>query len=455
MVEPAARFIVDAVGDVARPRAGLPTQLTEIDRLPGTQGLARGIVNAVGWVRHGRAHLLEQVRRFGPIFKDQFATIPTVMVADPELVASITRNEDRAWSAALAWRMFFEGVDPRATTMDNLVTLDFEPHKDARRLLMPAFSGAALASYIEAATPIFERAVDQWVARGSVTFKPEARRLFAKVAGRIFMGVDDDKQAEFLDRALADYWQAPLAVVRNRIVSRTWRRAMLGARTLYDWLANMVPERRRGNGTDLFSRMCKTAPDVGWIDDDALVRLFIGVLAGAFDTTSCGVTSMAYELARNPGWQTRLRDEARAKKLDGIEHAWKETLRLHPVAPDVPRRALRDIDLGGYRIPAGTVVLALIAVTSNDPTLWTDPHRFDPARFARGEDKQVKGAFMPFGGGAHACIGAQLATLEAKAFWHVMLSKCRFELARPYEARHQLVPLGIVSGDVGLALHPC
>jgi cytochrome P450 len=101
------------------------------------------------------------------------------------------------------------------------------------------------------------------------------------------------------------------------------------------------------------------------------------------------------------------------------------------------------------------MVLAMIAVTSHDPKLWTSPSEFDPERFSRGEDKQAKGAFMPFGGGAHACIGAQLSTLEAKAFWHAMLRKCRFELRRPYDARHELVPLGIVSGDVGLALHPC
>jgi len=460
---PAAKFIVDAVGDVARPHAGLPPRPVAIDAMPGKRGLPRGIAYAVGWMRHGRAFLVEQSRRFGAVYKDQFANIPAVMVSDPELVAEITRNEDRVWSAALAWRLFFEGLDPSAPRIDSPVALDFEPHKDSRRLLMPAFSGAALESYIDVAIPMFERAIDGWVARGSVAFKADARRLFAKVAGRIFMGVEDDAQAEFLDHQLAAFWQAPLAIVRNRYVSRTWRRAQRGHRSLYDWLMKQVPERRRGKGTDLFTRMCQTAPDVAWIDDEALVRLFMGVLGAAFDTTSCAVTSMAYELARNPDWQTRLRDEVRTveptydgvRRLESVEHAWKETLRLYPVAADVPRRALRDVELGGYRIPAGTVVFALVAATSNDPKLWKEPQRFDPERFARGEDKQLKGAYMPFGGGAHACIGAQLSTLEAKAFWHVMLSKCRFELAKPYDARHQFLPLGIVSGDVGLALHPC
>jgi cytochrome P450 len=463
--EQAATHILDAVGDVARPRAGLPVSKHGLEALPGKLGLWNGISNAFGWMKRGRAHLIEQVERNGLIYKQQFVSWPAVFVADPELVAQILRNEDKVWSSALAWRLFFEGVDPTSPIMDSPVTYDFDVHKDSRKLLQPAFSGAAMASYIDTAIPMLERGIDAWVARGKVSFKAEVRRLFALIAGKIFLGFEDEAQAEMLDRELAAYWRAPLALARNKIASPTWRRAVGAYRRLFDWLMKMVPERRASGGDDLFSRMCKTAHEVDWIDDRAMVGIFIGVLAAAFDTTSCGVTSMAYELARNPEWQLRLRESAAAeasgklthesvRKLDTIEWAWKESLRLYPVAADVPRRALRDVELGGYQIPAGTLVMALMAVTMNDPKLWKEPARFDPLRFApdRAEDKKVKGLFMPFGGGAHACIGAQLSTLEAKAFWHVMLSRCKFELARPYEAVHQLRPLGMVSGDVELTL---
>jgi cytochrome P450 len=241
---------------------------------------------------------------------------------------------------------------------------------------------------------------------------------------------------------------------------------MDGYRELFAWLTKQIPERRAKGGDDLFSRMCKTAHDVDWVDDKAMVRIFIGVLAAAFDTTSCGVTSMAYELARDRAWQQRLRESAATdapgkltadgvRQLDTIEWAWKETLRLHPVAADVPRRALRDTQVGPYQLPAGTLVLALVGAVMNDAAIWKEPARFDPLRFSpeRAEDKKVKGAYLPFGGGAHACIGAQLSTLEAKAFWHVMLSRCSsFVLAKPYRAAHHLQPLGMVSGDVELTL---
>lgn len=99
-------------------------------------------------------------------------------------------------------------------------------------------------------------------------------------------------------------------------------------------------------------------------------------------------------------------------------------------------------------------MIPFIATVMRDPAWWTEPERFDPDRFSEGraEDKKHKGLFLPFGAGAHACIGMQLATAEVKAFWHAMLTRCSFRLARDYEARHSFTPLGCVTGDVALVV---
>jgi len=133
---------------------------------------------------------------------------------------------------------------------------------------------------------------------------------------------------------------------------------------------------------------------------------------------------------------------------------WKETLRLFPVAGDVPRTTLRDVQLGQWRIPAGAGVIPFIATVLQDGSWWTDPQTFDPDRFSEGraEDKKHKGLFLPFGAGAHACIGLQLATTEVKGFWHAMLTRCRFRLERDYEGHHGFTPIGTVSGDVALVV---
>ena len=84
---------------------------------------------------------------------------------------------------------------------------------------------------------------------------------------------------------------------------------------------------------------------------------------------------------------------------------------------------------------------------------WTDPQRFNPDRFseARAEDKKHKGLFLPFGAGAHACIGLQLATAEVKGFWHAMVTRCPCALSGS-ERRVGVGAFGMVSGDVALVV---
>jgi cytochrome P450 len=174
---------------------------------------------------------------------------------------------------------------------------------------------------------------------------------------------------------------------------------------------------------------------------------------------------MAYLLAQHPEWQERLRERGSQVPLDDVsrelprrlpefEWVFKEGLRLFPVAAALLRRSLHDTELLGYRIPAGTQVYALTAPVLWDEAHFPRPRQFDPERFSpdRAEDVLLGSAFMPFGGGAHVCVGNLLSKLEATLFWQRMLARCRFRLARPYEAAHQMSPLGTVSGPVDLVV---
>jgi cytochrome P450 len=439
-----------------------------LSHLPGQSGFLAGVANAVGWARRGRAHLTAQARRYGSIYRHQLPSIgPIVCVADADSVAAILRNEDGLWSTEEGYRIFFDGIDPGRDTL-GLVGLDSDRHKDARKFLQPAFGPQAMAGYIESATKLYEEAIAKWLARGRVAFGPAVRRLFAAVADCIFMGIDDPGEAAMLDTAVEMFWRGGRASPKNALLSRAWRNAIRGHRILRETLHARMGERRTNGGTDLFSRMCRAGGEVPWIDDDMLVRLFISVLVAAFDITAHGATSMAYLLARYPAWQERLRNEALSlgrghleydhmKRLEQCEWVWKETLRLYPAIGFLPRRAMRDTELAGRRIPGGTKVLALLATLLHDPAWWTSPESFDPERFApdRAEDKKHRGAFLPFGAGAHTCLGLQLASVQIKVFWHALLTQCRIRLARDYRARHGFSPVGSVSGDVKLVLEPC
>jgi cytochrome P450 len=467
--EMVAPFITAAVGDVARPRAVLaPAPARDLRHLPGEGGLLVGLRSAVSRTRRGVAYHLEKERQFGKVFRSQLGRLPLVYVGDREMIAQITRNDDHAWSAPLAWNALFEGVDGGSgEALDSPLMLDSGFHRDARKLLQPAFGAAATASYLAKALPHFEAAIESWVHRGKVDFKQEIRTLLARVTTSTFLGIDDAQEAAAIEQATADLWSSLLAIVKNRWISARQRRAIVARARLVSFLRRRVPERRARGGDDLFSRLCMETRDAEGLTDDSVVGLVLGILLAAFDTTACGLASMAYLLAKNPGWQERLGAEAMAvretrityestRKLEDTEHAWKETLRLMPISAGVPRYALRDVDLGGWRIPAGALIVATTSTSSHDSAAWSHPDRFDPDRFseARAEDRTSRGQFLPFGAGAHACIGMHLANVEVKAFWHAMLTRCRFRLARDYEATHTLAPMGVVSGTVTLELIP-
>lgn len=415
-------------------------------------------------MRSGAAVLTEQVQRYGPVYRHMLGPEPAVFVADAGLHADIARNEDKAWSASLAYRSLFSGVMPGVPALDFVNTFDFGLHREIRKALNHAFSPAALAGYFDIASETYQPAIDHWLKRGRVSLKSEVRLLFAELAGRIFMGMADPREARRLDRATADVWRSMTVIAKHPMLSVKWRKALEGYRMLHEGLAKEVQTRRAQGGRDLFSRLCQAQPDL--LDEAGLVRMIVGIMLAAFDTTAMGLASMGYLLAKHQDWQARLREEALSVPRDALEYkhlkglqqhewVWKESLRLYPVAMGFARVALRDVELGGFQIPARSMISAVVAPVLRDARYWSEPLRFDPARFSpeRAEDDQ-RGVFMPFGTGAHVCLGMPLANFEAKLFWQMFLARARIRLARDYEARHQIMPLGSVSGGVDLIVEP-
>ena len=390
------------------------------------------------------------------------------------MIAQITRNEDRAWSAALAYGIFFEGVTTAAPEKRTIPRFcpDFEPHREARKLLQPAFGAAATASYLGAAMPLFERAIDSWVRRGKVDFKSEIRGLhFARISTRTFLGVEDEQEATMIEKATIDLWGTLLALTKNQWLSFRQRRAIRARERLLTTpsLAHRGASGSRGRGSvqppvrrdprrtvraarrrQRHRALPRHPP--GRVRYDREHPGQHGVLPGEEP-----------RVARAPaGRGPRCRPRAdlvrghEAPRGDRPRPGGRRSRLVAPLARGIPRSArCATVQLGRFRIPAGTLVIATTATALRDGRWWTDPERFTiPDRFSdgRAEDRKHKGLFLPFGSGAHACIGMHLSTVEAKAFWHAMLTRCQFRLARDYEARHTLAPLGAVSGDVKLAL---
>ena len=188
-------------------------------------------------------------------------------------------------------------------------------------------------------------------------------------------------------------------------------------------LGLLLSARDAGNEADRLS-----ATEVA---DQAMLFLLAG-----HDTTSVTLSCALLQLALHPPWQQRLRDEAdevlggRPPTADDLPRlSWTgrtvcETLRLFPAAHGIGRSARGDQRLGGYRIPANTWVELSIWGTHHSSRTWSDPERFDPTRFDLAEGEHPGGqryAYLPFGGGARACIGMPIALTEVSIAIAVIL----------------------------------
>jgi cytochrome P450 len=465
---PAAQAIAALIGNVDRPTRHYPFS-RDVGHLPGRHGLIAGVAMLHGMTHRGEAYFTKGYQEFGPVFRDMVGPDPIVCVADAELNWQIAVNKQRIWSSALPWAYLLGGTNRRAPMVDGPLALDGPYHHDVRELMRPAFGAAALDGYIATAIDVYNQRFSQWQQRGQVPFKAEVRRLMADAAAKVFLGIDDPKEGAMLDEATADAWLAPQAVFKRTRWSRSWQRAMRGYDTLWNALLPRVAAKRAGDGKDLFSWMARTtgheqtsATGQPWLDDAALVRVLISSMMAAFDTTSSGIANMAWLLAKYPQWQDKMRAELPEGPLTAdvlrqlVVHdlVWKESLRLLPVAGQLNRQALVDTELGGHRIAAGTLVIALTGTTMWDSRYWSNPKAFDPLRFGpeRAEHKNHQGAYLPFGAGNHVCLGAQLATLEALAFFATLLRRHKLTLVDGADPGHGYVPFGVVLGSLPMRI---
>ena len=171
------------------------------------------------------------------------------------------------------------------------------------------------------------------------------------------------------------------------------RRGVKARAYLADFFRREVPARRNGEGQDFFLQFCRVRDEAGEpLSADTIADHMNFLMMAAHDTVTSPATSLVMLLGRTLAWQERLRAEVAAHwRGDGevpherpveCEWAFKEALRLMPPVPSIPRRALRDFDVGGYRIPAGTFVAVNPAYTHGMAEHWPEPERFDPKRFS-------------------------------------------------------------------------
>jgi cytochrome P450 len=172
------------------------------------------------------------------------------------------------------------------------------------------------------------------------------------------------------------------------------------------------------------------------------------MLLAGHETTSLALSWTYYLLSQHPDIEQRIADEvdrvigdgwptfAHVQRLSLIRQTLDESLRLYPPAWGFSRLAMSDDEIGGYRIPKGSIAFLIPFVVHRRPKLWPDPNRFDPDRFGPEYDSaRARFAYFPFGGGPRGCIGNQFAMLEAQLVVAAIAQRFRIEVVPGQEIR--------------------
>lgn len=388
--------------------------------------------------------------KYGKVYRHRSFGGRNVTLLGPEANELVLFDRDKIFSSEQGWGPMLNLLFPRG-----LMLMDFEKHRVHRRTLSVAFKPEPMKLYADA----LNAGIAAWVAKQSgqsFAFYPAIKALTLDLAATSFLGIPFGPESAKINQAFVDMVQASIGVIRAPLPGTAMGRGVAGRKYLLDYFGAEVPKRRAGNAEDMFSQICRaTHEDGSLLTDGEIVDHMNFLMMAAHDTITSSATTMMMQLGRNPEWQEKLREEMAGLGVNGddlpyerlgdlvlTEYAFKESMRLMPPVPSIPRRALKNFEFGGHRFPAGTFVGLNTQFAHLMPEHWPEPQRFDPLRFtpeaSRGRHKY---AWVPFGGGAHMCLGLHFAYMQIKLLmWH-MLRGHQIDLTPESGARWQAWPI--------------
>ena len=317
--------------------------------------------------------------------------------------------------------------------------------------------------------PIIKQRLTEWKTGRPIKAMDHVKKLLLDLGANVFLGIQIGKEADKINQAFVDIVAATADPLRRKeLFFMPYAKGVKGKKTLSTFVFDNIEERRRVESRDIFSQICHLEDDDGNLFSDSEIRDHINfLLFAAHDTTTSALSAVLYALASNPQWQEELRQEMFSldksdMEFDDIESlvktgwTFKEALRMYPALCVMPRYALEDIEFKGHHIPANSIVTVSSLFTHYMPEYWTNPYTFDPERFSpeRAEDKKDFYQYIPFGGGAHKCLGMHFAETQGKMFLFHLLKNYRVTKSpRMKKYKYNNVPLTFPTDGLPLTFH--
>jgi len=428
--------------------------------------------DTINYIGNPDSFCRQNLEKYGPCFKTGVFGGTTVFVGSAKAIQMAFNGDMKYTEIALP-----------PTTMDMFgpYSLFQRPdlHRQRKTALGPGLTGRALDGYTPQIDETIGRSLQDWIAPSSIALYPTVEKICFDVLVPLLLGVslNDSERTSFEGLPLSSkaelkalyktYFDGFYGLLKWKSRFTAYGRGLKARAALID-LMRAVIRRRRVEGpinptADFLSMMLagqQENPD-GVFSDDLIENQCLLQLWASHYEISALVCSLIYQLGRHPQVVQRLLEEQaevmgiqsnvnrfepeHLKQMLFLEATIKETLRTLPPSSTANRRLTKSVVLDGVLYEKGWVLIAEPRIANMMADHFHKPELFDPDRFGpeRGEGKMYQ--FIPFGGGVHACLGAQMAMVVTKVFASHLLRLFDWKLTG--EARFVQFPLRKIKDD--------
>ena len=387
--------------------------------------------------------LLSLQRRFGDL--------ATLADGDPAMIVALHPDHNRQILSDP--RLFFNFAQaplpvPKGSAperlLDALTSMNGDRHKQHRRLLMPAFSKAALDGYRAQIVTLTERAVDGLRVGSTIDLNASVVDLTLRIALQCLFGVEPAEGEENLGVMATEFLTgliSPAAALFPFMLPGTpYHRFRRLSERLEARLRAIIEARRAQQGArrDMLSILIDAHDEDGTrLNDSELIGHSAVMYVAGHETTAYTLSWTLFLLSQHPKLLDAVAEESRAAlggappspetQLPLLDQVIKESQRLLPATPYMfVRQATGGFRLGEHDLPAETGFILSPLITHRRPELYRDPLRFDPGRWDTIAPSPYE--YMPFGAGPRLCIGMGFAAQALRIVLPMILSRVKLEL---------------------------
>jgi cytochrome P450 len=411
-----------------------PTRPDGAGRAPGPRP-GRFLGNVAEVRRKGLVRFYEDAwRAYGDVVRFEMGPLVQHLVVRPEAVEHVLLTHRDTYPKGRGYQKL------KLALGDGLFLSEGDLWSRQRRLMSPLFTPRGVGRFTDAMAGATAALLDEWdaLARAGqpVEVNGAMTRLAMTIIARSMFSLDLGGEGvaaaaaftyvlEYLSRRSVSFVDLPMWVPTP--ANRRFRQALA---TLDAFIGGVI-DARQGSGEqpdDLLTLLLAARdPDTGAAMSRQQVRdEVITVFFAGHETTAQALTWAWWLVGRHPEVEARLHAEVdgvlpggtvTADHLPALAYTRMvvdEAMRLYPPVWIYVRDAAVDDELGGYTIPAGSMIVLSQYLTHRHPELWDRPEAFDPERFTpeRSADRH-RFAYFPFGGGPRVCIGNSFALQEA------------------------------------------